>query len=289
MAESDIFCLRMQEFNKNIGISWQELQIETNFCDVTLACEDKQIKAHKVIISSCSPVLRNILKLNQNPHPLIYLRRVKYKDLQNLLNFMYQGEVNVAEEDFTSFLEVAEDLNIRGLSEGNKEGYNAKLKIPLQATHESTAKRKRTVEKIIIEDIKEANYIETSNEFGQACDNFADNESKISISSIECNQIKQKNNEDNKQSLVSIVAEKKFPCGKCDFKAKYKNDLKVHIESTHDGVRYPCDQCDYKAKQKSRLKIHKDSIHEGVLHPCDQCEYKATQKSHLRTHMVKYH
>ena len=185
MAESDIFCLRMQEFNKNIGISWQELQIEANFCDVTLACEDKQIKAHKVIISSCSPVLRNILKLNQNPHPLIYLRRVKYKDLQNLLNFMYQGEVNVAEEDLTSFLEVAEDLNIRGLSEGNKEGYNAKLKIPLQATHESTAKRKRTVEKIIIEDIKEANYIETSNEFGQACDNFADNESKISIKVVE--------------------------------------------------------------------------------------------------------
>ena len=96
MADNDIFCLRMEEFGRNVGISWQELQFETDFCDVTLACEDKQIKTHKVIISTCSPVLRNILKLNQNPHPLIYLRRVKYKDLQNLLNFMYQGEVNVA-------------------------------------------------------------------------------------------------------------------------------------------------------------------------------------------------
>ena len=55
----------------------------------------------------------------QNPHPLIYLRRFKYKDLQNLVHFMYQGEVNVAEEDLSSFLEVAEDLNIRGLSKGN--------------------------------------------------------------------------------------------------------------------------------------------------------------------------
>ena len=96
MTESDIFRLCMDQFERNVGISWQELQNETDFCDVILACEDKQIRTHKVIISACSPVLRNILKQNQNPHPMIYLRRVKFKDLQNLLNFMYQGEVNVA-------------------------------------------------------------------------------------------------------------------------------------------------------------------------------------------------
>merc|ERR1719319_1694082 len=93
---------------------------------MTLACEDKVIKTHKVVISSCSPVLGNILKFNQNPHPLIYLRGVKYGDLQNLLTFMYQGEVNVLVEDLPSFHEVAEDLQIKGLSEGSKEGDNAK-------------------------------------------------------------------------------------------------------------------------------------------------------------------
>ena len=107
---------KAREFERNVRISWQGLQNETDYCDITLACEDKQIKAHKLIISACSSVIRNILKQNQNPHPLIYLRRVKYKDLQNLLTFMYQGVVNVAEEDLSSFLEVAEDLNIRGLS-----------------------------------------------------------------------------------------------------------------------------------------------------------------------------
>merc|ERR1740139_1532587 len=86
-----------------------------------LACEDKQIKTHTIVISSCSPVLKSILKMNKNPHPMIYLRGVKYNDLQNLLTFMYQGKVNVAEEDLPDFLEVAEDLLIRGLSEGNKE------------------------------------------------------------------------------------------------------------------------------------------------------------------------
>ena len=58
---------------------------------------------------------RNILMLNKSPHPYIYLRTVKFRDLQNLLSFMYQGEVNVSEEDLPSFLEVAEDLNVKGL------------------------------------------------------------------------------------------------------------------------------------------------------------------------------
>ena len=124
MVGNDNFCLRLNEFEGNVKIYWQELQKENDFCDVTLACEDKQIKTHKLIISSSSPVLANILKLNQTPHPVIYLRRVMYRDLQNLLNFMYQGETNVAESDLSNFFEIAEDLNVRGLCEGNPDSYN---------------------------------------------------------------------------------------------------------------------------------------------------------------------
>ena len=60
MAVNDNYCLRLNEFERNVKTSWQDLQLEIDFCDVTLACEDKQIKTHKLIISSCSPILRNI-------------------------------------------------------------------------------------------------------------------------------------------------------------------------------------------------------------------------------------
>ena len=53
------------EFERNAKISWQELQADGEYCDVILACEDKQIKAHRLVISSFNPVLRNILKQNQ--------------------------------------------------------------------------------------------------------------------------------------------------------------------------------------------------------------------------------
>ena len=111
------FCLCLKDFEGKSKIYWQELQNEKKFCDVTLVCEDKQIDAHKLVISSRSPVLENILKLNKTFHPVIYLRKVKSRDLQNLLNFMYQGEANVSEEDLNNFLEIAVDLNIRGLGE----------------------------------------------------------------------------------------------------------------------------------------------------------------------------
>ena len=131
MAINDIFCLRQNDFDLNIKDSWKELQNQEDFCDVTLACDDKHIKTHKVIISSSSPIFRNILKPNLNPHPFIYLRGVKYKDLSNLLNFMYQGEVNIPQEELDSFLAVAEDLKIRGLSgDENRKSLNDKQQSP---------------------------------------------------------------------------------------------------------------------------------------------------------------
>ena len=108
--------------------------MEEDFCDMTLACEDKCIKTHKLIIFSQSPVLRDIQKSTHNQHPFIYLRKVKYKDLQNLLTFIYQGEVNVAEEDLANFLEVAEELNIRGLAEGNMGGRDSRELDPSEFT-----------------------------------------------------------------------------------------------------------------------------------------------------------
>jgi len=118
---SEKFCLRWNDFETNISGAFRELRDDKDFFDVTIACEDEQMQAHKVILSACSPFFRNILRRNQHQHPLLYLKGVKYTDLQSVLNFMYHGEVNVAQEELNSFLSVAEDLRVKGLtqSQGN--------------------------------------------------------------------------------------------------------------------------------------------------------------------------
>jgi hypothetical protein len=75
----------------------------------------------KVIISACSPFFRNILRRNPHQHPLLYLKGVKYTDLQSVINFMYHGEVNNAQEELNSFLAVAEDLKVKGLTQSQSE------------------------------------------------------------------------------------------------------------------------------------------------------------------------
>ena len=93
----DVCDLTWPEFEANIRSVWQELQLERDFCDVTLACAENQIQVHKVIISAISPILRNISKLNSNQNPLIYLKGVNFSHLQKIVTFLYQGRVNVAQ------------------------------------------------------------------------------------------------------------------------------------------------------------------------------------------------
>ena len=119
------FCLRWNDFEANISEAFKELRDDKDFFDVTLACDDNQMEAHKVIISACSPWFRNILRWHPHQHPLLYLRGVKYSELVAILDFMYNGEVNITQDDLKSFLNVAAELQVKGLSqEGSGTGNN---------------------------------------------------------------------------------------------------------------------------------------------------------------------
>jgi len=124
------FCLRWNEFEKNISSSLRGLRDDKDFFDVTLVCENNQIQAHKVILSACSPFFRSVLKQNPHQHPLLYLKGVQYEDIISVLNFMYHGEVNVAQEELNTFLAVAEDLKVKGLTQNNTNENQPELEAP---------------------------------------------------------------------------------------------------------------------------------------------------------------
>jgi len=119
---SEKFCLRWNDFESNISGAFRELRDDKDFFDVTLICDNEQIQAHKVILSACSTFFRNVLRSNPHQHPLFYLKGVRFSDLQAVLNFMYHGEVNVAQEELNSFLAVAEDLKVKGLTQNQSVG-----------------------------------------------------------------------------------------------------------------------------------------------------------------------
>ena len=119
--DTEKFCLKWNEFETNLSVAFRELREEKDFFDVTLACDDSQIEAHKVIVSACSPFFRNVLRRNPHPHPLIFLKGVKFKELLSVINFMYMGEANVAQDELNTFLAVAEELEVKGLTQKTTE------------------------------------------------------------------------------------------------------------------------------------------------------------------------
>ena len=133
--ESEKFCLHWNDFAENISSAFRELREQEEFFDLTLACEDEEIRVHKVILAACSPFFRNILQRHPHQHTLLYLKGVKYSDLQAVITFMYQGEVNVAQEDLSSFLAVAADLKIKGLTENQRPFFTANKDSPATLAH----------------------------------------------------------------------------------------------------------------------------------------------------------
>merc|ERR1719244_116940 len=115
MQSSEKLCLQWNDFQETVVTSFQDLN---DFHDVTLASSDnKSFEVHRVILASCSPVFTNILKQSKGPHPFIYLRGIDGANLESIIEFLYKGKVNVYQEDLESFLRIAEELQMKGLTE----------------------------------------------------------------------------------------------------------------------------------------------------------------------------
>merc|ERR1712129_413954 len=118
---SQKYCLKWNKFQENLNSSLGGLRESRGFADVTLACEDgQQVEAHKVILAASSPFFQNILRSNPHQHPLIYMRGMKAEDLVGIVDFLYYGEVNILQDNLDNFLTLAEEIQLKGLTNEDK-------------------------------------------------------------------------------------------------------------------------------------------------------------------------
>ena len=117
-SESENFCLKWNDFVANITDSFAHLHKDKDFSDVTLASADgPQFKSHRIILAPGSLVFKNLLEKNLMEKPVIFLRGVKSDHLSWIVDFLYKGEVNIDQENLNEFLALAEDLQLKGLTE----------------------------------------------------------------------------------------------------------------------------------------------------------------------------
>ncbi|XP_077262913.1 uncharacterized protein LOC143897849 isoform X2 [Temnothorax americanus] len=121
------FSLVWNSFPTNLSSGLYTLLTDEHLVDVTLAAEGQILRAHKLILSVCSTYFRELFKGNSCKHPIVILKDVNYRDLSAMLHFMYQGEVNIKQEDIAGFLKVAEALQIKGLTTEADERFRESL------------------------------------------------------------------------------------------------------------------------------------------------------------------
>ena len=309
--------LSWNDFASKAPNTIKQLWADQDFTDVTLATEDnQQIKVHKVILSFCSPFFRNILIKNTHQNPLIYLKGVKYNELQMLLRFIYLGECHVAHEELQDFLTTGVDLQVSGFMESLdrenikhqediKENKNCISQDTLEQTSDTSSISDNLDEpnKVCPRNIRNQQQENKNNVTGKfdcrTCEksfNTADGRllhDKAVHKDIryECDLCDYKATQQFylKQHQQSKHEDVLFNCDRCEYTATRQDSLRKHQQSQHEGVRFSCDQCNFKATQQSHLKYHRQSKHEGVKYSCDQCEFKAAGQGSLRKHQQSKH
>merc|ERR1712098_727750 len=246
---SEKYHLKWNDFHRNIGATFSNLQKEDDFCDVTLVGDDYvPISAHKVVLSSCSEYFKNILKLNKHSHPLLCLENVKSEELMNVLNYIYQGEIRISQEEINKFLLVATRFQLNGLVSDHPSSDRI---TPSQTKFPQTQSK---------QDFLKADAYETT---------FVSNDNKNIIVSPSSRMELQDSNlvvVDNSTSLQEIdqrVSEMvasngngEYYCKMCGKTGKHLGHIRAHSEIHLMGVAFPCSICGKHLRSRNALSLH---------------------------------
>ena len=264
---SEKVCLKWHDFQENVYKMFGSYRQDGDFADVTLACEDgEQIDAHKVILAASSPVFQSMLKRNKHSHPLIYMKGLRSEDLRTMIDFLYLGEADIFQENLESFLAVAEDLKLTGLTglTGTIEEVGTKTADnsftgpnSLQMNTQPIPKKETLVAKTEHRESSfspEGFHLIQKDPLSQKRRNVIPNPASEDLKEVD---EKVKSLMDYSANFISNGKERARICKVCGKEGERKA-IRGHIEVNHlEGISLPCNVCDRTFRTRRNLKIHK--------------------------------
>ena len=259
MGSSEKLCLQWNDFRENVTSAFRDLRGDRELADVTLACEDgSQIEAHKVVLASSSPFFMELLKRNKHAHPLLYMRGLRSDDLIAIVDFLYNGEANVCQENLDSFLALAGELKLKGLT-GNTDQRREPRTETVQNTR--TKLKEETSQRFQVQ-FSEPSFEQASPLKGSY------NETTVSLTnekiSVNLQDLDEQIRSMITRSDISAGAGKGFlaTCNVCG-KQGPNNSMPRHVEANHiTGVSHECDICGKVSRSRHALRVHIANSHQ---------------------------
>ena len=281
------------------------------FTDGTLVSDDLQeIQAHRVVLSACSPVLKNMLQKRNGGVPVIYLKGIKFSEMEPILQFMYLGITTVEQSKISGFLEVAKNLEIKELSKDVKMSDSPQNKRSIPEPQYQNI-QKNTVIEDPLSMVESPSLKEVKPNVGQI---FYDKNGKEFV-----------NVEQVLGTVKSEPNKKLFKCDQCEHVFVDEGRFLEHYKTAHGPeaevatnnaspsmirgssskqnqsgqvqlyeslLVYRCkDQaCDFKTKDKAEFKQHVVENHAPEKeYNCRKCNFFSTNKEELISHKLSKH
>ena len=259
------FCLKWNDFTTNTTKTFGLLRKEDFLQDVTLVRDDNhQVAAHKLVLSSCSKFFKNIFTNSKHSHPLICLDGITSTELDNILNYMYDGEVNIFQDDLDRFPAVAQRFKLEGLlgdpQQQEEEEHYMELGEELPKTHtkhySNTLKKEKsdTSQNLRLDNRETVAHqnlkVKLSNDHQLA--KVGNDDVKIYMSQEDKQNLDTKVNQYVERSEDGL-----FYCNVCGKSAKQKIVVKNHVEAKHlEGIEIPCPICGKIFRSRPCLRVH---------------------------------
>merc|ERR1712129_96837 len=253
MNNSEQFCLKWNDFETNIRNSFRELREGEEYFDVTLACDDGPlIEAPRIIISAGSALFREIFRKSKHPGPFVYLKGINSVYLGYILDFLYNGEASIAQDELATFLETARELQVKGLQ-------NKVENVTDQNKYEESDYPSSDISIADLELGNIVNIVDATEELEDAFDsNLPKSDNEVTLN----NQ-----NYELGTQIEQMIGKKGtlWECRSCGKLAKQKVNLKNHIETHIEGISHICHICNNTFSTRNSLAVHKSSHHKKII------------------------
>lgn len=322
MSDIENFHLARNDFDACTRNTFKNLQEDGEvFADVTLACAEKQLKAHKVILSACSPFFRRLLISNPHPHPLIYLKGISGPDLEAIVGFIYQGETNVSEQQLDSFLSSAQELQVAGLRMAGGGDKGRKLEeapvpsLPSEASELPPGNSDEVASEQAVVKGADDKFHCPKCDFASTYKHnilrhLASKNTHPAVQSEE--KVQQESNltmmdesrASGDSSMVDEAATKeesmdadevaKEQCEECDFSTVHKKNLRRHVQRVHTSKEQIIEPmvavADVKQEKFVEEEVDEGKEDSGILtYTCDKCETTSRNKWDMSRHILRVH
>ena len=248
MKMSEKFRLKWNDFHSNVSKSFSLLRNEDYLHDVTIASDDKeQIAAHKLVLSTCSLYFKSIFMKNKNSNLILCLEGLSCNDVRNMMDYMYNGELQIFQDDLDRFINIAQRFKLEGL-----------------ITIDDDAAQEEEI------NVKETEHL--NNEVTNFQDDYTNLSYRTKTKTEGHERVITKVSTDINPDNISEVDEQieqniiknldgSYSCNICGKTSGKISHAKNHIETHLEGLSFNCPMCEKTFRSRNTLCWHKSTKH----------------------------